>query len=75
MSGQESVIIGVDPRKISATIEVVDSHKRLLGGGRFDTNQAGYAAMRRYVKQWQDRLSRHTATASGVASSSSSRAL
>jgi transposase len=44
------VIIGVDPRKLSATIEVVDRHERLLGSGRFGTDQAGYAAMRAYVK-------------------------
>ena len=27
------VIIGVDPHKLSATIEVVDSHEKLLGSG------------------------------------------
>ena len=42
----EHVIIGVDPHKLSATIEVVDEHERLLGQGRFTTDQAGYAAMR-----------------------------
>jgi len=51
----KGVIIGVDPHKLSATIEVVDSQERLLGGGRFGTDKAGYAAMRRYVKQWPDR--------------------
>ena len=40
------VIIGVDPHKLSATIEVVDDHEKLLGSGRFSTDQAGYAAMR-----------------------------
>ena len=40
------VIIGVDPHKLSATIEVVDHHGRLLGSGRFTTDKAGYAAMR-----------------------------
>ena len=48
----KSVIIGVDPHKLSATIEVVDHHERLLGSGRFATDKAGYAAMRRYVKAW-----------------------
>ena len=28
------VIIGVDPHKLSATIEVVDTRERLLGSGR-----------------------------------------
>ena len=46
------MIIGVDPHKLSATIEVVDQHEKLLGSGRFTTDKAGYAAMRRYVKAW-----------------------
>ena len=50
------VIIGVDPHKLSATIEVVDRHEKLLGTGRFATDQAGYTAMRTYVKNWPDRL-------------------
>jgi transposase len=50
------VFIGVDPHKLSATIEVVDRHERLLGTGRFRTDQAGYIAMRRYVAAWPDRL-------------------
>jgi len=49
------VIIGVDPHKLSATIEVVDHHGHLLGSGRFTTDKAGYAAMRAYVKAWPDR--------------------
>ena len=50
------VIIGVDPHKLSVTIEVVDGRERLLGSGRFDTDQAGYTAMRRYAKTWPDRV-------------------
>jgi transposase len=49
------VIIGVDPHKLSATIEVVDHHGHLLGSGRFATDKAGYTAMRNYVKPWLDR--------------------
>ena len=56
MSKTKGVIIGVDPHKMSVTIEVVDTHERLLGSGRFETTNAGYAAMQRYVKQWPDRL-------------------
>src|SRR3954451_18788543 len=41
---------------MSVTIEVVDTHERLLGSGRFDTTNAGYAAMRRYVKAWPQRV-------------------
>ena len=52
------VIIGVDPHKLSATIEVVDHDEKLLGAGRFTTDRAGYAAMRTYAKTWPktDRL-------------------
>jgi transposase len=53
---KEQVIIGVDPHKLSATIEVVDVQEKLLGSGRFSTDQAGYAAMRRYAKTWPDRV-------------------
>jgi len=52
----DHVIIGVDPHKLSATIEIVDSHEKLLGSGRFATDQAGYAAMRTYAKAWPDRV-------------------
>jgi transposase len=51
----EQVIIGVDPHKLSATIEVVDVHGRLLGSGRYTTDKAGYAAMRAYAKNWTAR--------------------
>ena len=52
----EHVIIGVDPHKMSATIEVVDQHVKRLGQGRFTTDQAGYAAMRAYAMKWPDRV-------------------
>ena len=52
----EKVTIGVDPHKLSATIEVVDHHEKLLGSGRFTTDQAGYSAMRTYAKAWPDRV-------------------
>jgi transposase len=48
----KQIIIGVDPHKLSATIEVVDQHERLLGSGRFVTDKAGYVAMLGYVAQW-----------------------
>jgi hypothetical protein len=37
----EHVIIGVDPHKLSATIEVVDQNERFLGCGRFTIDGAG----------------------------------
>ena len=50
------VIIGVDPHKLSVTLEVVDRRERLLGSGRFGTDQAGYTAMLRYAKTWPERV-------------------
>lgn len=50
------VIIGVDPHKLSATIEVVGGDEQLLGSGRFATDKPGYAAMRSYAKAWPDRV-------------------
>jgi transposase len=49
------VFIGVDPHKLSATIEVVDDHEMVLAIGRFATDKAGYAAMRKTVAAWPDR--------------------
>ena len=56
MQQLEQVVIGVDPHKLSATIEVVDGHERMLGSGRFATDRAGYAAMRMYAKAWPARV-------------------
>ena len=47
MSKTQAVIIGVDPHKMSVTIEVVDTHEQLLGTGRFAIDRAGYAALQR----------------------------
>jgi hypothetical protein len=42
------VIIGMDPHKLSATIEVVvDGIQMFLGSGRFSTDRSGYLAMLR----------------------------
>jgi hypothetical protein len=49
------VFIGVDPHKLSATIEVVDDRETVLARGRFGTDQAGYTAMRTYVRTWPQR--------------------
>ena len=50
------VFIGVDPHKLSATIEVVDGHEKVLAKGRFGTDKAGYAAMRKTVSTWAERV-------------------
>ena len=52
----EHLIIRVDPHKLSATIEVVDRHEKLLGSGRFTTDQAGYTGMRTYAKTRPERV-------------------
>src|SRR6478736_3982436 len=52
----QRVVIGVDPHKLSATIEVVDANERFLGSGRFTTDRAGYAAMRTYANAWPERV-------------------
>ena len=50
------VFIGVDPHKLSATIEVVDGHETVLAAGRFSTDKTGYAAMRKYTATWSERV-------------------
>src|SRR6186997_2823105 len=50
------VFIGVDPHKLSATIEVVDDQETVLATGRFGTDKAGYSAMRKTVSGWSDRV-------------------
>jgi len=50
------VFIGVDPHRLSATIEVVDRHQRVLATGRFGTDKAGYATMRRRVASYPERV-------------------
>jgi hypothetical protein len=39
------VIIGMDPHKHSATIEIIDTRERVLEHGRFATTTTGYRAM------------------------------
>ncbi len=39
----EQVIIGVDPHKLSATIEVLDGHEHVLGKGRFAPTRSAIA--------------------------------
>ncbi len=50
------VFIGVDPHRLSATIEVVDETETVLATGRFGTDKAGYAAMRRQVAAYRERV-------------------
>lgn len=48
----QRVVIGMDPHKRSVTIEVMAPDEVVLGGGRFATDPAGFAAMRDYVATW-----------------------
>ena len=49
----ERVVIGMDPHKRSATIEVMTAGEVVVGDGRFGTDEPGFAAMVRYVKEIQ----------------------
>ena len=50
------VVIGMDPHKRSATIEVLDEHEQVLDVGRYGTDQAGYAAMLKAGREFADRV-------------------
>ncbi len=50
------VFIGVDPHQLSATIEVVEEREKVLASGRFSTDKAGYAAMRKHVASYRERV-------------------
>ena len=47
------VVIGMDPHKRSATIEVMTADETIVGGDRFGTDEAGFAAMTGYVNRLQ----------------------
>src|SRR3954463_630949 len=50
------VIIGVDPHKRSATIEVIDQRERVLRQGRFGTDRDGYQDMLAAGRKHTDRV-------------------
>src|SRR3954471_958158 len=54
--GPDSVVIGMDPHKRSATIEVMAADEAIQGAGRFRTDREGYAAMLRYGRRWPERV-------------------
>jgi transposase len=56
VSVSDRVVIGMDPHKRSATIEVMDGDETVLGGGRYGTDRPGYAAMVAYAKRWPVRV-------------------
>jgi hypothetical protein len=50
------VIIGTDPHKRSATIEIVDERGHMLAVGRFSTDNIGYADMLAAGREHRDRV-------------------
>jgi transposase len=50
-----AVVIGMDPHKRSATIEVMDASEAVVDGGRFFTDAAGYRAMLAFAKRFPQR--------------------
>jgi Transposase len=50
------VIIGMDPHKRSATVEVIDEQADVLAAGRYGTDKAGYADMLRAGRRFSDRV-------------------
>jgi transposase len=50
------VIIGMDPHKRSATIEVINGREQVLDQGRFGTDRAGYRAMLAAGRKHPDRV-------------------
>lgn len=51
-----SVIIGMDPHKSSATIEVVDERGATTAVGRYSTDKAGYAEMLKAGRKFDERI-------------------
>jgi transposase len=50
------VVIGMDPPKRSAPIEVIDDREQVLGQGRYGTDSAGYRAMLAAGRRFTDRI-------------------
>lgn len=51
-----TVIIGMDPHKRSATIEVIDHNATALAAGRYGTDAAGYSEMLTATQRFPDRV-------------------
>ena len=50
------VIIGMDPHKRSATIEIIDEQATVLAAGTYGTDKAGYAQMLAAARTFADRV-------------------
>jgi len=51
-----AVIIGMDPHKRSATIEIINERAAVLAAGRFATDRAGYAQMLTTGRKFANRV-------------------
>ena len=51
-----AVIIGMDPHKRSATIEVIDDRGRVLAAGKYGTDKTGYAEMVKAGRRFSERV-------------------
>jgi transposase len=52
----DQVVIGVDPHKLSVTIEARDRREILRAKGRFGTDTGGCRQLLAYARQWPDRV-------------------
>ncbi|HZN70672.1 MAG TPA: transposase [Micromonosporaceae bacterium] len=50
------VVIGMDPHKRSATIEVIDAHEKVLARSRYGTDTDGYQSMLAAGRRFPDRV-------------------
>src|SRR5262249_39770756 len=54
-NAMNDVVIGMDPHKHSATIEIMAGDESVLGGGRYATDAVGYRVMLTDTLRWPDR--------------------
>ena len=52
----DKVIIGVDPHKLSVTIEARDTREILRATGRFGTDARSYRQLLQIAPQWPQRV-------------------
>ena len=50
------VVIGMDPHKRTATIEIMASDETVAGRGRYTTDAAGYRSMLAQARRWPERM-------------------
>jgi hypothetical protein len=50
------VIIGMDPHRRSATIEIINDREKILTQGRFGTDRDGYRTMLKFGRKHTDRV-------------------